>query len=98
MNLPQPSEKLIEIEFFNRTRNVMNIWVEPTCVSIDLVDNMEYKIISHDKSFRIEFDKEGQIIFYLQYSFGFKLYKRTTNGEIINKADWILDFDCSDIN
>ena len=48
------------------SRTLENIWVEPTCMSIDLDHETEYKIVSDDRFFRIEFDKDNQIIFYLQ--------------------------------
>lgn len=91
-------ETLVDIEFSNRTNTLTNIWVEPSCTSIDLDKDTEYKIVSHDRFFRMEFDKDNQIIFYLQYSFGFKLYKRASTSEVVNKNEWLLDYDCSDIN
>lgn len=89
---------LVEIEFGNRTDEKKTLWIEPTCVEFELDAQTEYKIITHDKYFRIEFDKDDLIVFYLQYSFGFKLYKRPTSKEIINPNDWILDIDTSEIN
>lgn len=91
-------ETLVDIEFFNRTNALKNIWVEPACTSIDLDNDTEYKIVTHDRFFRIEFDKDNQVIFYLQYSFGFKLYKRPASDDVTNKNEWVLDYDCSDIN
>jgi len=91
-------ETLVDIEFFNRTNTLRNIWVEPACTSIDLDKETEYKIVTHDRFFRMEFDNNNQVIFYLQYSFGFKLYKRPTSDDVTNKNAWVLDYDCSDIN
>jgi len=91
-------ETLVDIEFSNRTNTLTNIWVEPACTSIDLHKDTEYKIVSHDRFFRIEFDKDNQVILYLQYSFGFKLYKRPSSADAVNKNEWLLDYDCSDIN
>jgi hypothetical protein len=91
-------ETLVDIEFYNRSNILKNIWVEPTCISIDLESDTEYKIVTHDRFFRMEFDENNQVIFYLQHSFGFKLYKRPASKEVINQNEWILDNDCSDIN
>lgn len=91
-------ETLVDIEFSNRTNTLTNIWVEPACTSIDLDKDTEYKIVSHDRFFRMEFDKDNQVVFYLQYSFGFKLYKRASSADVVNKNEWLLDYDCSDIN
>ncbi|WP_152560146.1 hypothetical protein [Hymenobacter sp. IS2118] len=91
-------ETLVDIEFSNRTNIFINIWVEPLCLSIDLDKDTEYKVVSHDRFFRIEFDKDNQIVFYLQHSFGFKLYKRASSADILNENEWLLDYDCSDIN
>jgi hypothetical protein len=91
-------ETLVDIEFSNRTNTLTNIWVEPTCVSIDLDKNTEYKIVTHDKFLRIEFDADNQVILYLQYSFGFKLYKRPASEKVHNPHEWVIDYDCSDNN
>lgn len=89
---------MVEIEFGNRTNIKKYIWVEPTCVSIEIEAETEYQIKTHDKTFRIEFDKEEIIIFYLQFSFGFILNKRPTSKEVKNPNPWTLDTDCSEIN
>lgn len=89
---------LIEIEFANRSDEKKTLWIEPTCVEFTLDAQMEYKILTHDKSFRIEFDREDFITFYLQHSFGFKLYKRTASKEVKNPNEWELDQDTSEIN
>ncbi len=91
-------ERLVDIEFSNRTNTLKNIWIEPACTSINLDHETEYRIVTHDKFFRMEFDNDNQVIFYLQYSFGFKLYKRLRSDEVVNKNEWIIDYDCSHIN
>jgi hypothetical protein len=90
--------KLVEIEFANRTDIKKFVWVEPTCVSIEIDAQTEYKILTHDKTFRIEFDKDETIIFYLQYSFGFILYKRLVSETNPNLNSWKVDIDLSEIN
>lgn len=88
---------LVDIEFANRTDEERYIWIEPSCEEIHLKSDKEYRVVTHDKSFRIEFDKDT-IVFYFQYSFGFKLYNRPTSIEIPNPNEWVLDFDTSDNN
>ncbi|RYX83700.1 hypothetical protein EON73_03720 [bacterium] len=92
------NKALVEIEFSNKTNNFKNIWVEPTCISINLDHKTEYKIVTNDKFFRIEFDKDEQVVFYLQYKFDFKLYKRLVSLDVINQNEWLLDFDYSKID
>ena len=91
-------QTLVEFEFSNRTKTTVNVWIELACVEVDLDDITEYKIISHDRSFRIEFDENSKVTFYLQYSFGFKLFKRPISKDAKNELEWTLDYDCSDIN
>jgi hypothetical protein len=91
-------DMLVEIEFANRTDKKKRVWVETSCVEFELDSNTEYRIVTHDKSFRIDFDSENSIIFYLQYSFGFKLYKRRVSDAIVNHDEWILEHDTSEIN
>ena len=85
------NESIIEIEFSNRTGNLTNIWVEPSCQSLDLDRYTEYKVTSNDKSFRIEFDENNRVIMYCQSFFGCKIYKRSTFKE--NNPDWVLEID-----
>lgn len=89
---------LIEIEFANRTDVEKFVWVEPACISIKLDANTEYKVVSHDKTFRIEFDEKETIVLYTQFSFGFKLFSRDISPTAINNKEWVLDCDLSDIN
>ncbi|MFT3704509.1 MAG: hypothetical protein QM802_19230 [Agriterribacter sp.] len=91
-------ETLVDIVFSNRTKQTVHIWVELACVAIELDHETEYKIVTHDRYFRMEFDKHNQVVFYLQYSFGFKLYKRAISKDIPSKINWQLDLDYSDIN
>jgi hypothetical protein len=92
-----PAE-LVVIEFANRTDIKKFVWVEPACVSIEIDARTEYKIVTHDKSFRIEFDVDETITFYLQYSFGFILYKRVLSETNSDSNSWNVDMDLSEIN
>lgn len=87
----------VDFEFSNRTGNLVNIWVEPSCQLIELQKGTEYKIVSHDRYFRIEFDEKNQVIFYCQYSFGCKIFKRPSSNEIKNENEWELEIDLSEI-
>ena len=89
-------DNLVNIEFANTTDQEKRIWIEPPCEEIYLNADTEYRVLTHDKSFRIEFDAEG-IVFYFQYTFGFKLFRRPTSEIIHNPYEWTLDFDTSEI-
>ncbi|WP_207430892.1 hypothetical protein [Sabulibacter ruber] len=91
-------ERLFEIEFANHSENKKSVWVEPTCIEFELDTQTEYKIVTHDKFVRLEFDGDGNLIFYLQHSFGFKLYKRPASKEVKNRHEWEPDNDTSEIN
>jgi len=98
LDLYKDSNNLVIIEFANNTAIKKFVWVEPTCVSIELAAETEYQIITHDKTFRIEFNEQETITFYLQYSFGFVLNKRPYFKTTNNLHPWVLDLDCSQIN
>ena len=79
---------LCEIELVNNTKRLKFIWCEPSCLGIDLDENFDYKIVTHDKSFRIEFTDKDNITFWVNNSFGFKLYKREKGT-----THWTIDID-----
>lgn len=89
--------KMTTIEFANRNDGKKIVWIEPTCVELELETHTEYLIITHERDFRIEFEDDTMIL-YLQYSFGFILNKRPTSKKISNPNSWELVFDLSDIN
>jgi hypothetical protein len=72
--------------------------VTPSCEEIELESHSEFKILANDKFLRVEIDSEDLFILYLQYSFGFKLYKREFSENLTNTNNWELVFDNSDIN
>lgn len=84
---------LTEIELINKSKKLKFIWCAPSCLGIDLNENYDYKIVTHDKSFSIEFMDNDNVVFWVNKSFGFKLYKREKK-----EAEWILDVDMSTIN
>ena len=94
----QDPSRLVRIEFANRGATVRNIWVEPSCESIDVEANTEYLVITHDNYFRIEFCEDGNIVFWFQYTFGFILCKRPVSERIPNPNEWQIEFDSSHIN
>jgi hypothetical protein len=93
--MPFDENNAIELEFYNATAESKVLWVELACVEITLDAQTEYKIVSDDKMFRLEF-REKMIILYLQTRFGFKLYRRDLAR--IDSTTWVLDTDLSDIN
>jgi hypothetical protein len=90
-------DRVVDIEFSNRTNTKRRVWVEPTRVEFEIDSHTEFRIVTHDKYFRIEFDGD-RIVFYLQLSFGFKLFKRPLSKEAVNPNEWKLDHDTSHIN
>lgn len=88
-------ENLVEIRLLNRTNTIKYVWIEPAAYSLELDANTEYKFVTDDKSFLIEYDSDNQITLCTDSSFGFKLYKRE-NRSVSN--EWVLDIDLSHIN
>lgn len=93
--MPFDQKNAIELEFYNATAENKVLWVELACIEIILDAQTEYKIVSDDKMFRLEF-REKMIVVYLQTRFGFKLYRR--DAARINSTTWVLETDLSDIN
>ena len=89
---------LVVIEFANKTDKIKHVWIEPACIALELKTETEYQIVTHDKTFRIEFDNGETMVFYLQHAFGFILNKRPVASNGLNQNEWTLEFDCSDIN
>jgi hypothetical protein len=90
-------DRLVEIEFSTKTNQPKYVWVEPAAISIELDLNTEYKIVTHEKAFAIEYNSEHQFTLWMERSFGFKLYKRPLT-KINASSSWQLDMDLSDIN
>jgi hypothetical protein len=85
---------LVEIRFSNATNSVKYVWLEPAAYSLEPDANTEYKLLTHERHFSIEYSSGSQFTFQMDYAFGFVLYKRSRNG---NSGDWTLDVDMSDI-
>ena len=90
-------DHLVEIKFFNKTNEFKEVWVEPAAISIELDANTEYKIVTHEREFAIEYNSERQLTLWMEHSFGFKIYKRPL-GKVDASPDWELYMDLSDIN
>lgn len=88
-------ENLVEIKLLNRTNTIKYVWIEPAAYSLELEPNTEYKFVTDDRSFLIEYDSDNQITLWTDSSFGFKLYKRE-NRSVSN--EWVLEIDLSHIN
>lgn len=91
-------DALVDIEFYNRSNQGKLLWIEPICQEVELKAGTEFKITTHERNFRFEYNREGLMIMYLQYTFGCKLYKRASSEEIRNPYAWELLLDFSDIN
>ena len=79
------------------TRNVVwkEIWIEPACVSIELNCETEYLLKAKEDGFTFILDDPNRIIIYLDYSFGFTLYKRNASAEPRNPNPWEIEADLS---
>ncbi len=74
--------------FRNKTDVARYIWLEPAAISLELISHTQYKLVTDETAFTIEYDAENQITLWQDYFFGFRLYKRTNEQE-----DWILEID-----
>jgi hypothetical protein len=89
--------KEVEIEFHTRNDVPISVWVEPSCQNIVVEPGFDYKLIARENCFRIEFDKKIGLIFYLQYSSEYKLYKREYSAGFGKEKEWALEYDLSDL-
>ncbi len=89
--------KEVEIEFHARNNIPIAIWVEPSCQNIDVEPGFDYRLVTWENCFRIEFDIKIGIILYLQYSNEYKLYKREYSRDFGKEKEWVLEYDLSDL-
>ncbi len=89
---------LTEIVSANKSQTYKHVRVELACFDFDIDPETEYKIVTQDRSFKIEFDRYGDMDFYLQSSIGFQLYKRPVSKEFPNPNLWKMELDLSHIN
>lgn len=87
-------ENLVEIKFSNKTDSVKYVWVEPAALSLELLPKTEYRILTHETRFSIEYDDDNQFTLWMDYSCGFLLYKKQSEDA---SSDWILDIDLSEV-
>ena len=94
-NIPKnDTNNLIEFTFENKSDKEVFIWTEPAAYEIVIPPQFEYKLITDDKEFAIEFNNDN-MTFWLVTKFGYKLLKRklSTNP----KEKWEIDIDTFDI-
>lgn len=84
---------LVEIVLTNPTDKPRGVWIEPAAYMVELHPRSEYKLVTHDRMFRMEFDAEYKCTLWLDRTFGFVLYKLVIEE---GAYKWVVDFDCSD--
>lgn len=83
---------LVEIVLTNPTDQVRKVWVEPAAYMIKLDPRSEYKLVTHDRLFRLEFDAADRSTLWLERSVGFILYKLVMEDAAYQ---WVVEMDCS---
>lgn len=83
-------DNLVEIKFANPTDSLKTVWLEPVGDWIKLDPYTEYKIVTHDRKFTIEYTSAHEFTFWLENAFGCILYKRAIKAP---QNDWELVFD-----
>lgn len=83
---------LVEIVLTNPTDKVKKVWVEPAAYLVELDARTEYKLVTHDRLFRMELDAGDRVTLWLERSVGFKLYKLVVEDGAYR---WVVDHDCS---
>lgn len=83
---------MVEIKLANPTAELRGVWIEPAAYMLKLEPNTEYKLVTDDRSFRIEFDSNYRLTLWTDTTVGFVLYK----FELVNDMyDWVVMHDCS---
>jgi hypothetical protein len=83
---------LVEIVLTNPTDVVRKVWIEPAAFMVTLDARMEYKVVTHDRLFRMEFDSGDRVTLWLDRSVGFVLYKLVM---VEGVYEWVVEVDCS---
>jgi len=86
------SDNIVEFEFSNSTNETKYIWVEPIAYSIEIDPNSQYKLMTLEKSFAIEYTSDNQFTLWMNSNHRFKLFKRPL-PKGLEIQDWSLDID-----
>lgn len=87
------SKDAVEIVLTNSNQKALRIYCEPSCFYFELKKGADYKIVTRDKSYWIDFMENNEVTFGLNHSCGFKLYKFE-----IDNSDWVLEEDLSELD
>jgi hypothetical protein len=87
---------IIGIEFYNRQASKLTLWIELSCIELELEPATEYRIESDETEYRIEFASD-HVTLYLQYRFGSKVLKRPYSSDFNRTRPWQVEEDYSDI-
>lgn len=83
---------MTEILFSNNSNSPKYVWVEPVAYSIELDGHMQFRFVTNETSFAIEYDSDQQFTLRLDNSVSFTLYKRPLK-EVGQHAEWTVDID-----
>mgnify|MGYP003579084968 CR=1 FL=1 len=83
------TNQLISIEFINRSSEQRKFWIEPYCVEFEPDANWEFKLISNERSYQLDFDSDATVI----WMGDFQLFKRPTSEATPNPNLWELEID-----
>ncbi len=82
---------LLEWVFSNTSSKMVRIWMEPVAYDMEVPPQYEYKLLTYEKSIRMEFEDE-QITFWMETELAYALYQRP-----IGSKNWELEIDLLDI-
>lgn len=88
------TNNLVEFTFENKQDKEILIWTEPAAYEIVIPPKFEYKLVTDDKKFTIEFNNDN-MTFWLVKRFGYKLLKRKLSTNPNEK--WEIDIDTFNI-
>jgi hypothetical protein len=87
---PAATQKMaVGIEFFNLQATKLTLWIELACLEVELLPGIEYRVESEETQYRIVFNAE-EVILYLQYRLGLRLYQRPYSDDISQPGIWEL--------
>ncbi|RFP65041.1 hypothetical protein D0N36_11095 [Hymenobacter lapidiphilus] len=79
----------ISIDLYNRQPVRLELCLEPFGHGVEMQAGMEYRIVSVETEYRIEFGPD-LIIVYLEDVFEYKIFERPYSTDFQNPGDWQL--------
>jgi hypothetical protein len=86
---------MTEILFSNSSDSAKFVWVEPLAYPIELDGQTEYRLVTHETTFAIDYTSGNQFTLRLDNSIYFTLYKRSLQAGAEN-LEWTVDIDFLD--